>query len=121
MPQLHAIIANSIWLYLLLVGLWGLVGYFRRMPLTPSFKGAVIISEVVLLVQALIGLILVLLGFAPRDAMHYLYGVGAPLGLPLAYTYARGREDRQAMLYYGLAALFVMGLSLRAMTTATRG
>lgn len=118
MREVHAILANTVILYLLLVGLWGLGGYFRGYRLTPNYKGALIIGELALLAQALVGVTLLLLGWPLRDAMHLLYGLGAPLGLPLAYTYVRERDDRQALLVLSLTALFVFGLALRAMTTA---
>lgn len=117
MTQLHSVIANSIILYLLLIGLWGLGGYFRGFSLSRNYAGALVIGEIVLLVQAVVGLSLVVLGRVPADSMHFLYGVGAPLGLPMAYTYLQGRKDRAALLVYSLAALFVFGLAVRALTT----
>lgn len=118
MPQIHGVLANSIVLYLLLVGLWGLGGYFRGFSMTPNYRGALVIGELVLLVQAVVGVVLVVMGLVPRDGLHFLYGAASALGLPLAYTYMRDRHDRRTLLVYSLTALFVFGLSLRAITTA---
>ncbi|MBI4493883.1 MAG: hypothetical protein HY690_13915 [Chloroflexi bacterium] len=116
---LHATLANSIILYLLLVGLWGLGGYFRGFRLTRNYTGALVIGEIVLVAQGVVGLALVLLGVMPGEGMHFLYGVASVLGLPLAHSYAQGRDDRQILLIYSLATLFVFGLAVRALTTAT--
>lgn len=118
MLALHSVLSNSIIMYLLLIGLWGLVGYFRGFGLSPNYRGALVIGEVVLLVQAVLGVTLLLMGGAPRDGLHFLYGVAAFLGLPLAYSYVRGRDPRSALLVYSLTALFVFGLALRATITA---
>lgn len=116
--QVHGVLANSVVLYLLLVGLWGLRGYLRHYGVSRNYLGALAIGEAVLLLQALVGAVLLFMGRVPREELHYLYGVGSALGLPLAYSYLRGREDRRALLVYSLTTLFVFGLAVRAITTA---
>lgn len=103
---------------MLFCGLWGLVAYFRGGRVTPSYTGALLLGEVVIAVQGVLGMILVVLGLLPRDLMHFLYGVASLLALPVTFTYLKGRTDREAQLVYSLVALFVFGLAIRALTTA---
>jgi hypothetical protein len=116
MDQAHIVIARSMVLYYALVGLWGLVLAIRRAPLDGAYRGALIIGIGVGLLQLLIGLALVVVGRRPRDDLHYLYGLSVIVTLPLVHQYLAGRRVA-ATLAYGLGALFMMGLALRAITT----
>jgi hypothetical protein len=46
-----------------------------------------------------------------------LYGALAPLILPLSLSVARTRPSRQIPLVYGIAALLIVGLAIRAIVT----
>ena len=56
-------------------------------------------------------------GARPHASSHYLYGVTAVLVLPFAWSYLRTRDQRQALLIYGLIALFIFGLAVRGAIT----
>ncbi len=103
---------------MLFCGLWGLVAYFRGSRVTPSYTGALFLGEAIIAVQGILGMVMVVLGLLPRDLMHFLYGVASLLALPVAFTYMKGRTDREAQLVFSLVALFVFGLAIRAQTTA---
>jgi hypothetical protein len=58
-------------------------------------------------------------GVPARGWVHYLYGVVMLISLPGLYAFVRGRDTRREALMYAVAGLFLAGISLRAMTTAT--
>jgi heme A synthase len=117
----HQRIAYATMLYMLVVGLWGLASYVRKSSLPPSYLGALVLGEALVVVQALVGALLLGEGLAPGNPMHYLYGFTALIALPLAYSYNQGRTDRRALLIYAIVALFVFGAAVRATTTAFGG
>lgn len=116
MVTLHVLIARSIVLYFFLIGLWGLFLAVRHRPLSPSYRGAAYLGVALAVIQALVGVILLVLGYRPRDYIHFLYGASAILVLPLVQTYLSGRKV-SVPLVYGLTFLFMMGLAIRAITT----
>jgi hypothetical protein len=118
MVELHQLIARSFVLYCALVGLWGLVLGIRKAPLDGTYRGALFIAGGLGLVQALVGVGLVLSGLRPRDDLHYLYGLSVIVTLPLVAQILANRRWR-ATLVYGIACLFMMGLGIRGITTGS--
>ncbi len=115
MAALHATLASTIVLYLVVVGLWGLWLGVRALAPSSSFRGALIIAECAAIAQGLIGLALALQ--RPLHGIHALYGVALVLALPLAATLVRGRAPRGQSIALGIAALFTAGLAIRGITT----
>ena len=117
MSALHATLANTIVLYLALVGVWGLWLGARGSAPTASFRGALVIAEIAAIAQGLVGILLVVALGRPLDGIHALYGVALVLALPLAATLVRGRAPRGQSVALGIAALFAAGLAIRGITT----
>lgn len=115
MTALHATLASTIVLYLVLVGVWGLWLGVRGSGPSSSFRGALVIAEGATVVQGLVGVLLALQ--RPLDGIHALYGVALVLALPLAATLVRGRVPRGQSIALGIAALFAAGLAIRGITT----
>jgi hypothetical protein len=117
--QLHVLIAQMTVTYFGLLGIWGVFLAVRRAPFDSGYRGALIIGVGLGVVQALVGLLLLVTsGRTPRDDLHYLYGLAVIVALPLMHQLL-GRRDFPRPLAYGLAALFTMGLALRAITTGS--
>ena len=116
MDMLHVLAARAMVLYYLVVGIWGLFLAVRRAEFDSAYRGALLIGLGLGVAQVLVGLVLVVLGTRPRDDLHYLYGLSVVVTLPLVHQYLAGRRV-PAPLAYGLASLFMMGLSLRGITT----
>lgn len=114
---LHDRLSLTVMLYMGALGIWGLVAYFRGQSVTGSIGGALLIGEVLVLLQVAAGVILVAVGTRPPGAVHYLYGITAILVLPFAWSYVRDRNQRQALLIYSLVALFIFGLAVRGAMT----
>ncbi len=104
-------------LFMFAVGFWGLFTYFKGGVLEGSIGGALVIGQVLILVQGAFGLVLYIDGPRPSDPVHILYGITAAIAMPFAYTYARDRHPRQSLVIFSLLALFIGGLAIRGMTT----
>ena len=115
--NLHDRLANTAFLFVLIVALWALFNFVRGQGISPSYWGTLIIGEGLLLIQGLIGLAMFLQGARPPRLIHILYGIVVLLVWPGVYTYTQGRATRREALLYGVATLFMFGLLLRAIGT----
>ena len=104
-------------LFMAAVGVWGIFAYVRGQSLSGSYAGALVIGEALVLVQVAAGATMLVAGARPPSATHYLYGITAILALPFAWSWQRGRSQRQALLIYSLVALFIFGLAVRGAIT----
>ena len=52
---LHGRLANTVWIYLLILGLWSLLRAIRGEGLSGNFLGALIIAQVLIYIQAILG------------------------------------------------------------------
>lgn len=102
----------------LIVAGWGLISYLRRQPVSGGYRSTLIMTELVFVLQALVGVALLLSGARLRDSLHVLYGIVLILVLPIAASYTAGRQRRREPLIFGLAGLFMVGLALRALMTS---
>jgi len=101
------------------VGLWGLISFLRGASLAGSISGALVIGQVLIVVQGLFGVLLYMKGARPATSVHYLYGITAVVVLPAVWSYVRDRHPRQALLMYSLVSLFIAGLATRGMATGS--
>ena len=117
----HKILSNMINLYPLIVGVWGLFNFFRKQPPDASFNGAVAIGAGLFAVEAIVGLVLLMIGLSPNRSIHFLYGITIVLVLPSIFAFTRGSNTTRESLLYGLGMLFIWGLADRAVVTAAGG
>jgi hypothetical protein len=113
----HDRLSITMMLFMAALGVWGLVAYLRGQSISGSYAGALAIGEALVLVQVGAGVAMFATGARPPSATHYLYGLTAVLVLPFAWSYLRGRNQRQALLIYSLVALFIFGLAVRGIVT----
>ncbi len=116
MLGLHQLIAQALILYFALVGIWGVFLGIRKQEMNSAFRGALTIAVVLAVVQAAVGVGLLLVGGRPGSDLHFLYGVTIILTVPLVASYIADKKVSRALVY-GLASLFMAGLAIRAMTT----
>lgn len=106
-----------------IAGIWGLILFFQKKPMNRPWRISLIIAAIVGALQALLGIILVLLGDKPGTGtglyyLHYVYGAIVVLAIPVALTYATsGKNPRRDVLIYSIAALIIVAAGLRALTT----
>ena len=116
MEPLHGTLARTIVLYLVALGLWGIVLGIRRSGPTSGYRGALVIAEAAAIIQGLVGV--AMLTRYPLNGIHALYGLALVSALPLAATLTRDRQPRGQSIALGLASLFAAGLALRGIGTA---
>lgn len=111
--DLHSVVS---WLFLAAngaVGIWALAAH--RWPRLRGRAGwvAVVLAEVVVVVQVLLGVVLQV-----RDdvegGQHQLYGFAAFASVGIIFAYRNEMRDRPYLLY-GLGSLWLTGLGIRAM------
>lgn len=115
--DLHSRLSTALVLYLGALGLWGIaLGLVASGP-TPSFRGALVIAEIAIVAQGLLGIVS-WPSSGPPEWQHVLYGAALLVAIPLAATFVREGTPKRTALTLGLASLFAAGLAIRGMTTA---
>ena len=104
-------------------GVWGLILFFSKRAMNRPWRISLIVAAVVGLLQAFLGIVLVLLGQKPAGGslyyLHYVYGGIVALAIPVAITYATGgKNPRRDMLIFSIAALVIVAAGARALMTA---
>jgi hypothetical protein len=119
---LHGLLSRALLLFTVIAGMYGLVEYFRKQVVTPSYWGVIVVGNLAAVAQGALGLILALSGKQPEQWVHILYGVVALLWIPiisLINNLANNNEhNRRETLIVALISLFEAGIALRAITTA---
>ena len=115
---LHTTLATSAVMFLIVAGIWGIVGGLRKQQITGNYWGILAVGALLLLVQGILGGLLWFGGERPgRLSVHLLYGVLDAISLPAYYAISKGRDDASASLLYGILCVFLAGISLRAIVT----
>lgn len=115
--EIHRVLSNTTVLFFLLLGLWGLVRAIRKNGVNGSYLGAMVIAELLFVLQALLGVVLLLNGDRPGRIVHLIYGTFALVALPGLFAYLKGDDSNQAQWYYATGILFLFGIALRAIGT----
>src|SRR5438093_12775155 len=74
-------------------GVWGLILFFMKRPINRPWRISLIVTAVIAALQALLGIVLVLLGQKPATAtglyyLHYVYRAIVVLAIPIPIPYA---------------------------------
>ena len=118
--QIHGTLANTVWLFFLLIGLWGLVRAIRGQGVDGNYLGALVIGEGLYVLQGILGFVLWLEGGRPgRAGIHLLYGIFSMRFLPFMFGVLRGDESHRGQWVYALVTLFLFGVALRAIYTGS--
>ena len=114
---IHSGLSNSIWLFLLALGIWGLYRALRGEGVDGNYLGAVAICQTVIVIQLILGVSLWLggrYGTLTRGWMHILYGAFSLVFLPFVYFYwLRGDDSNRAQWVFTFSTLFMFGVILR--------
>jgi heme A synthase len=108
-----------------ITGIWGLILFFmKKQTIIRPWRISLIFTAVVSLLQALLGITLVLLGQRPGPPgdslyyLHFVYGGIVALAIPVAVTYATaGKNPRRDLLIYSLVCLVLVAAAVRALMT----
>lgn len=119
---IHSALSNTAWLFFLILGVWGLARAIRGQAVNGNYLGAAFIGQMIFVVQAILGAILWLGGHSvaiQRPGIHLLYGAFALVFLPFIYvSVLRGDDTNRAQWVLAFTTLFLLGISLRAISTA---
>ncbi len=119
LQELHCRGALAGLFFALALGVWGVFNYLRGQGVSGNYFGALLIGEVLMIAQGLLGMLLVFSGSWPSDGLHFLYGVAIAIAWPGAFTYTHGATSRREMGIYALLSFFVFGLAVRALMTGS--
>jgi len=117
LSDFHGRLASTALIFCGIMAVWGLWRFFRKQGMSPSYWGAVIIAEILILGQGMLGVYLWFIGLRPDRGVHWLYGVALALAMPLVFASTKGRQDRPEMLLYGVGFLVMLFMVMRAMVT----
>ncbi|NOK62588.1 MAG: hypothetical protein GFH27_549333n76 [Chloroflexi bacterium AL-W] len=116
--RMHSRLLVTILLVFIILTLWGLVNHLRRTPPSRTYMSVLIIGELLMVTQFIIG---VLLLFNGRQAyllgLHILYGFVAVFAIPAVYLYVRDRSRDWDHLIYAITSAFICGIAIRALET----
>ena len=119
---LHGLISRALLLFTVIAGVYGLIEYYRKQIVNPSYWGVIVVGNLAAVAQGALGLILALSGKQPEQWVHILYGVVALLWIPIINVVNNMANDsehnRRETLIVALISLFEAGIVLRAITTA---
>ncbi len=94
-----------------------IIGLVRHGDVTPYYRRAVYIVAGVMLLQALLGLAMYLMGIRPYEDVHLIYGFGAVLALPFFIFVEVTAKKRPAMGSYMWGFAVLAGILIRGIMT----
>jgi hypothetical protein len=120
MEIIHLLLGRSVVFFMLICGVWGVFAHLGRLPADGRYYSTLVLAELLLVGQALLGVVLIVSGRVPKDSIHFLYGALAAILLPAVYGFAQ-RRGWSVPLACGVTSLFIFGLAIRAFTTTAVG
>lgn len=109
-------------MYFLILGIWGLIRAIRGQSVDGNYLGALVIIEILIIVQGVLGTVLWVAGNdanVVRFEIHLLYGVFGIIFLPFVYmVMLRGDTSNRGQWVLSFTTLFLFGIALRAIATA---
>lgn len=119
LAEVHGRLAITAIIYCIIMAVWGLIRFFRGQGISGGYFGAIVIAEILLAIQGLVGLILWFGAATFKPGwVHWLYGIVLVMGAPVVYAYTKGKQERPEMLLYAVAFVIMIALVLRSMVTA---
>jgi heme A synthase len=116
MVSVHQRLAEAVQLLGVVGALWAGWCVLRRTP-SPGLRVYVLLSEAVIVVQAVLGIVLAATGHRPHDNLHFIYGPAVLLSLPVAWLVGQRTAERTEHIALLGGCVAVALLSLRAIQT----
>jgi hypothetical protein len=123
MPEVHEIVGFAVVAVFFVGWVWGLVALISKRDPGQRFWTWVVVAQVIAGVQAVLGVILLLLGYRPETWLHYVYGFGPLLVFLIAHQMSREVRDQeggrlsQPWVVFAAAEFICFGLAGRALMT----
>lgn len=118
MDTVHIYVGFAVVAVFFVFWVWGAIARgMKQLEPAKAFWGLLAVVQVVIGVQALIGVILLLMGRMPTDWLHFVYGFGPLVCLVVAHLYVRKETPAYRYVPFVFAAVIGWGLSVRALMT----
>jgi hypothetical protein len=123
MPKVHEYVGFAVVGVFTVGWVWGLVALITKRDPGQRFWTWVVVAQVIAGVQALLGVLLLLLGYRPDTWLHYVYGFGPLVVFLIAHQMAREVRDQdggrfsQPWVVFAAAEFICFGLAGRALMT----
>lgn len=118
MAGIHETLYTTLLLLSILLTLWALFFIVTSRPVDGAFRSTYLLMVGTSVLQAVIGVVMLLDGHRPGSSFHFLYGVSLMVFTGAGYAFASRGDGRRETLIYGLMSLAAFGLILRAAATA---
>lgn len=107
LTDVHAILNNAYILFSFALGAWCIIKLLRgQTTLDGNFWGAVVLCTGLAAAGLLLAVVLALTGVNARRWAYYLYAVFFVIVLPGTFSLLRGRDDRLAVIIFGIVTFF---------------
>jgi len=124
MPEVHKVVGFVVVGVFTIGWVWGVVAFARKREPGRRFWTWLVVAQVIAGLQAVIGLLLLALGYRPDTSLHYVYGFGPLVVLSIGHATARDLQKTKpdarpipSWVVFAAAAFICFGLSLRALMT----
>jgi hypothetical protein len=125
-PEVHKYIGFAVVAIFAVGWTWGLGAWLFRRGRGPgdAFWVWLTVAQVIAGMQALAGIVLLILGYRPTVWLHYVYGFGPIVILVIAHNVARDQQEPKPdqrpfppWAVFAAASFVCFGLTLRALMT----
>lgn len=115
MPAVHQILNNAYILFTFALGGWCILKLLRNETLDDGqFWGAIATNTLLALATLLWAVVMFIMGIRPSRAFTYfLYALYFVVVLPGTFSLLRGRDDRMAVIIFGIITVFSAAAATR--------
>ncbi len=108
MPDIHHILNNAYIIFSFMLGAWCILKLIRNETLDDGqFWGAIAANTLLALATLLLAVVMYVTGTRPNRALTYfLYAAYFVVVLPGTFSLLRGRDDRMAVIIFGIVTVF---------------
>jgi len=124
MSDVHTVVGVAVVAIFAIGWIWGVAAAVAKRGPGERYWLWLTAAQLTAGVQAVVGVILLALGYRPTTWLHYVYGLGPILILIVAHALARegqnvqvGKQALQPWVPFAFGAFICFGLSLRALMT----
>jgi hypothetical protein len=116
--EIHATVGTAAFYFATFFGLWGLWRIYRKQGVDSTYWIVLTITEILVLVQGLLGVYQYFIAGIKTAQIHVLFGALSALPILVAYAISRRRQEWRDMIVYNVALIILALLAFGALRTA---